>query len=575
MTKTLAGLLLALSLLLTSPAQAVKFSEITDGGSFAPSTDKILTLRNGNTDRVAAFPTVDVAHGGTGATTAAAARANLGIGSATAAGRQPVCIRGNLPSDLGTTSGSSPQIRGRNVYFCPQGAKYISLMYAGVWANQTVETDLADPIPLSIGIETVAGTAGGTLSTAPVPVTCNGQRPCLLPTRINTSGNTVTQGFLVTDPIPVNVPVGGYIAVRTYVGQSSGQKVAWGIYNSYQLGESCTALSSISDNSLTTSVPSAFHSACLTPTGILGVPQVPVTSACIIGDSIGSGYVTLGLTSVGLSSGGSAYAQSDVGKILTVPGGTTLGTAYPAQVIITQVNGGSGTGAVTGVALYTQGSYAVGGTPTSPQSPTGSTTGSGLAITFNTGGAYDTGDAYGDKGYLQRALGPTTPFVAFTRGSDSLQGWANRDYARMAMIAASGCKNAIIELGVNDRSAGAATMESNLQKLTNQLLSLGVNVYATTLTPVTSSTDGFATTANQTPDAYVSTLATYNTDLAANYASWGLSGVFDVSAAVSSSPGSGLWAANGTIGYETIDGVHLEGAGITNAATAVNVNLLK
>lgn len=77
-----------------------------------------------------------------------------------------------------------------------------------------------------------------------------------------------------------------------------------------------------------------------------------------------------------IQSGGAAYVQADVGKLITLSGGA--GT-LSATLTITQVNGGSGTGAVTGIsAVVTGGLYSV--LPTNPISVTGSTTGSGLTL---------------------------------------------------------------------------------------------------------------------------------------------------------------------------------------------------
>lgn len=100
----------------------------------------------------------------------------------------------------------------------------------------------------------------------------------------------------------------------------------------------------------------------------------------------GTGYTTGGvvltgaalslyLASVSIASGGTAYTQADVGKVITLTGGTFT-TA--ATISITQVNGGTGTGPVTGISLLTGGTYSV--DPANPASGTGSTAGSGLTI---------------------------------------------------------------------------------------------------------------------------------------------------------------------------------------------------
>ncbi len=129
----------------------------------------------------------------------------------------------------------------------------------------------------------------------------------------------------------------------------------------------------------------------ISPTGTF-VESVSATSFTLTTAPTGSGTELLipalanleasGIGGVQIVSGGGGtvpntvpYTQSDVGKILTVAQG--LGTfsigangsltpnqenydnpnVTPAQLIITQVNGGSGSGAITGVALYNAGTY--------------------------------------------------------------------------------------------------------------------------------------------------------------------------------------------------------------------------
>lgn len=85
--------------------------------------------------------------------------------------------------------------------------------------------------------------------------------------------------------------------------------------------------------------------------------------------------------SIAINAGGSSYDQGDVGTVLTVNGGTTQGdSSLAAEVEITEVNNGSGTGAVTGARLVNSGSYSIEPATLSGNSPTGSTTGSGFTV---------------------------------------------------------------------------------------------------------------------------------------------------------------------------------------------------
>jgi hypothetical protein len=102
----------------------------------------------------------------------------------------------------------------------------------------------------------------------------------------------------------------------------------------------------------------------------------------VLGSVTAGSYGLSSLSSIG--NGGTAYAQSDVGKTVTLSGGTFT---VAATVTITQVNGGSGTGPVTGIAVPAGGGDSIGTPgiysvlPTSPVATTGGgTTGSGLTI---------------------------------------------------------------------------------------------------------------------------------------------------------------------------------------------------
>ena len=92
-----------------------------------------------------------------------------------------------------------------------------------------------------------------------------------------------------------------------------------------------------------------------------------------VGDDTGN---PTGCGAVSINAGGGSYEQSDVTKVLTLQ---SVGAGTPGTITISEVNNGSGTGAVTGVTLTTGGDY-TGALVRTGISATGSTTGSGLTV---------------------------------------------------------------------------------------------------------------------------------------------------------------------------------------------------
>ena len=476
---------------------------------------------------------------------------------------QPVCTHATYPADSGLTPGTAYQQQTRSVYYCPRGASALAIMYSGTWDNAGVETDLVNPIPINAGIEVPAATPQTTPSLI-VPVTCNGQRPCYLPTLTNAATNSVTQGDLITDTMTVNVPAGTYIAVRTYVFQSSGQKTSLGRYSNYQQGESCAQSTSLADNSISGAANFAYSNSCYTPSVIMGVPATSGPSVCILGTSREIGFtgslgVYVGATPV---SGGSGYVVGDIGTIFTVPGGTG---GVAAQGVIFGVSGG----AVTNVLVYQTGSYAT--LPSSPQTITGGH-GTGLSVSISGTASYDPPDSFGEQGYIEKGLSGTIPYMTMARGSSTASGWAARNYSRIDMILKSGCSSVIDGYGTVDLSSGLATMQAQAIARWQQMKSAGKSVYPVTIMPITTSTDGWATTTNQAVESYESIRTAYNDWLRANYATLPIAGYFETANAVETAQDSGLWKVTGTAYAYTIDGLHPVSTGITVAAAVIAAN---
>jgi hypothetical protein len=117
----------------------------------------------------------------------------------------------------------------------------------------------------------------------------------------------------------------------------------------------------------------------------------PAVNYCALWDAVTAGnlYFTTGLdaqvTAVAVASGGTGYVSGDVGRTVTVSGGTVQTGFSAAQVTISTVSGG----AVTGVALANSNQYVIGGVPSSPAATSGGgTTGSGLTVTITSSFAW-------------------------------------------------------------------------------------------------------------------------------------------------------------------------------------------
>lgn len=115
--------------------------------------------------------------------------------------------------------------------------------------------------------------------------------------------------------------------------------------------------------------------------------------------------------------------------------------------------------------------------------------------------------------------------------------------------------------------AALATMQATIQKATAPYIARGVKVYACTVTPVSTSTDNWATTVNQTTDASESNRLAYNAWLRASFGSIGLTGIFDWAHVVDPSD-TGKWNADGTAGASGYGVATLSGGTVASVALA-------
>lgn len=135
------------------------------------------------------------------------------------------------------------------------------------------------------------------------------------------------------------------------------------------------------------------------------------------------------------------------------------------------------------------------------------------------------------------------------------------------LIAMVGVYNrALVTYGINDITGGQtfSAVQTRLTNLWAQLRSMGCKVYQTTITPVTTSTDTWATTANQT--------VTATNGIRTQVNDWirgmpiGLDGYLEVADLVETARNSGIWKAG-----HTSDGTHPNGTGHPAISSAISL----
>jgi hypothetical protein len=435
--------------------------------------------------------------------------------------------------------------------------------------------------------EPTPGNANWTAGDDPTRIQCtlNGQQACGSKTVTLSDGTTtVTEGVWSTDP--VSVPgaenSGAFIAVRTWVQNGGGVAFSNGQgYGSGTFMISGATSADVSGSGFPASgVPSQIGgTAVIRPAMVRGVPAAPGAgkSVVIIGDSIGAGTMCgSSATAMALVAGGSGFTNNDIGRRFAIDntGGTATSCAVPAIGIITNV----AAGAVTGVRLWHPGSYANSGLPSGTQGTSNYTQaladilgaaptvmdGTGLTVSITisgSNGGFDQTLLNYAQGFIMRGLsGAGVRAANISSPGDTLEGWISRSQTRLALIARGSPSTAICELGINSITGGAslATMQANYARVWGFLRSLGCAIFQTTILPFPSSTDGFATLANQTAGAQDAVRQAVNAWIRGG-AGGLLDGFIDAASVIedgaAASP-SGKVIVNGTIGYALIDGKH-------------------
>lgn len=175
------------------------------------------------------------------------------------------------------------------------------------------------------------------------------------------------------------------------------------------------------------------------------------------------------------------------------------------------------------------------------------------------------------QGHLGRSYGAKYPCGHVGVSGDRISAFLTSHTKRMAL--ATYFSHIYFNFGINDVTAGSQTA-AQVQTSTDTTIGLfgSKNVGWCTLGPVSTSTDAWVTTGNQTTSAFNSVRAQVNTQRLSTFPL--AKTVFDVNTVIENiqSPEDGIWNITG--GANTADGTHPNANGYTRLATAINLNLL-
>lgn len=187
--------------------------------------------------------------------------------------------------------------------------------------------------------------------------------------------------------------------------------------------------------------------------------------------------------------------------------------------------------------------------------------------------SFGSGDSPQDHGYIYRGLragGLTVQHMGMPGATtEHFATWPEATKQRYRL--AEACTSAVLATGTNDISASktAADVQGFMTTMANNLRAEGMKkIYICTLPPRTTSTDSWATTANQTQAATEAVRVAVN-DWIRNTRT-GFDGYFEVADILETGRNTGIWKA----GY-TGDGIHPNGTGHGAAKAAINTAVLK
>ncbi|MXG89901.1 hypothetical protein [Nocardioides flavescens] len=182
-----------------------------------------------------------------------------------------------------------------------------------------------------------------------------------------------------------------------------------------------------------------------------------------------------------------------------------------------------------------------------------------------------------DGGYLLRAVSPDVGVLRLNGGGGTAGAFigngSGADSGRRRLALARHASYAWVEYGANDLNGGASltTIQANLTRLWTALSLLGLPVWQSTITPWSSSSDGWTTVEGQTPYSKHPTRIALNDWIRTKPAP--LTGFFEVADVVESERNSGKWALTDGAPAAT-DGIHPSGPTYAKIAAAIRPGVL-
>jgi len=179
-------------------------------------------------------------------------------------------------------------------------------------------------------------------------------------------------------------------------------------------------------------------------------------------------------------------------------------------------------------------------------------------------GSSDTYDRSGDLGEVARTVGAHLGYVNVSVPSDRAVWWLAYNAQRIKLL--DYCTDAIVVLGINDLASGGRTSAQVIADLVSIYAALkarnpNIRVYGGTITPHTSSTDSWATTANQTAQTTNTNRVAVNDSLRSGSMA-NLHKCIDLADINESYRNSGLYGTVGAANIVTDDGLHLKQYGL-------------
>jgi lysophospholipase L1-like esterase len=176
------------------------------------------------------------------------------------------------------------------------------------------------------------------------------------------------------------------------------------------------------------------------------------------------------------------------------------------------------------------------------------------------------GDNYG---FFVRAIDTTFGYALLCHSGERAEHFMglNRLYR---ILRTKGLTHAVVQHGINDINGGLsfATVRDNLLDIYNELANRGIKVFGTTITPVTNSTDNWATVANQSLKPNEAARVQLNNWIRTKPAP--LSGYFEVADTVETARNSGKWKV-GTVHIPDGLGIHPNAAGHQAMKAAIDL----